>query len=60
VWSAADIGADTSKLGAAGARAKLNKLFVPVKEGVCEIIEGESPEEAAVALALKLREVRLI
>ncbi len=60
VWSAADIGADTSKCGAAGARAKLEKLFVPVKEGVCEIIEGESPEEAAGALALKLREVRLI
>ena len=60
IWSAADIGADTSKCGAAGARSKLTKLFVPVKEGKCEIIEGESPEEAAVALALKLREVRLI
>lgn len=59
-WSAADIGADKSKLGAAGARAKLMKLFVPVKEGKCEIIGGESPEEAAVALALKLRETRLI
>ncbi len=59
-WNAQDIGADPAKLGAAGARAKLLQLFVPVKEAKCEIIEGESPEEAAVNLALKLRETRLI
>jgi electron transfer flavoprotein beta subunit len=59
-WTAPDIGADTSQLGAAGARAKLLKLFVPVKEGKCEIIEGENPEDAAVNLALKLRESKLI
>ena len=59
-WTAQDIGADTSQLGAAGARAKLLKLFVPVKEARCEIIEGENPEDAAVKLALKLREVKLI
>jgi electron transfer flavoprotein beta subunit len=59
-WNAQDIGADPSKLGAAGARATLLKLFIPVKEGKCEIIEGESPEEAAENLALKLREARLI
>jgi electron transfer flavoprotein beta subunit len=59
-WSAQDIGADTAKLGASGARAKLQQLFIPVKEGKCEIIEGESLEEAAEALALKLRETRLI
>ena len=59
-WTAQDIGADTSQLGAAGARAKLLKLFVPVKEARCEIIEGENPEDAAVKLALKLRQVKLI
>ena len=59
-WTAQDIGADTSQLGAAGARAKLLKLFVPVKEGKCEIIEGENPEDAAANLALKLREAKLI
>lgn len=60
VWNAQDIGADASKLGAAGAHTKLLKLFVPVKEGKCEIIEGESPEEAGTNLALKLREAKLI
>ncbi len=59
-WNAQDIGADPAKLGAAGARAKVLKLFIPVKEGKCEIIEGESLEEAAENLALKLRETRLI
>jgi len=59
-WTAQDIGADTSQLGAAGARAKLLKLFVPVKEARCEIIEGENPEDTAAKLALKLREVKLI
>jgi len=59
-WTAQDTGGDASQLGAAGARAKLLKLFVPVKEAKCEIIEGENPEDAATNLALKLREVKLI
>jgi electron transfer flavoprotein beta subunit len=60
VWKPADIGAEASQIGAAGRRAKLLKLFQPAREGKCEIIEGESPEEAAVNLALKLREVKVL
>ena len=60
VWNAQDIGADASKLGAAGARTKMLKLFIPVREAKCEIIEGENEEEAAFNLALKLREIKLI
>ncbi len=60
IWKPADIGVDPSQLGAAGRRAKLVKLFQPVREGKCEIIEGESPEEAAVNLALKLREAKIL
>ena len=59
-WNAQDIGADSSKLGASGARTKLVKLFTPVKEAKCEMIEGENPEDAATNLALKLREAKLI
>ena len=59
-WKASDIGADAAKCGAAGAKAKLTKLFQPVKEGKCEIISADTPEETGVALALKLREARLI
>ncbi len=37
-------------------RANLLKIFIPIHEGVCEIIAGESPEKAAENLALKLKE----
>jgi electron transfer flavoprotein beta subunit len=60
VWNPADIGVDPSQIGAAGRRTKLLKLFQPVREGTCEIIEGDSVEEAAVSLALKLREVKVL
>ncbi len=60
VWKPADIGVDAAQLGAAGRRAKLVKLFQPVREGTCELIEGESPEETAEMLAKKLREVKII
>jgi len=59
-WGPQDIGADTSKIGAAGARTKMLKLFIPVREAKCEIIEGENEEEMAINLALKLRAVKLI
>jgi len=60
VWKPADIGVETAQAGAAGRHAKLVKLFQPVHEGKCEVIEGESLEEAGVNLALKLREAKLL
>jgi electron transfer flavoprotein beta subunit len=60
VWKPADLGLDTAKIGAAGRRAKLDKLFQPVRESTCEIITGETPEEAAANLALKLREAKVL
>ncbi len=60
VWKSADIGVDASQIGAAGRRAKLVKLFQPVREAKCEIVEGESPEEAAANLAQKLREAKIL
>ena len=60
VWKPADIGVDPSQLGVTGRRTKLLKLFQPVREGKCEIIEGESVEEAAANLALKLREAKIL
>lgn len=53
-WNAQDIGYS------AKARNKLVKLFVPVHEGKCNFIEGETPEEMGVNLTLKLRELNLI
>lgn len=59
-WKPADIGAEPARLGAAGRRSKLVKLYQPVKEGKVEIISGQTPEEAAANLALKLREVKVL
>ncbi len=60
IWKPGDIGVEPTQTGAAGRRAKILKLFQPVHEGKCEIIEGETPEEAAVNLALKLREAKVL
>ncbi len=59
IWKPADIGVDPSKIGAAGRRSKLMKLFQPVREGKCEVVEGETIEEAAVKLAVRLREAKV-
>ena len=60
IWKSADIGLEPSQIGAAGRHSKLNKLFQPIKEAKCEIIEGETPAEAGANLAVKLREAKLL
>ena len=60
VWKPADIGIDVSKIGVAGRRLKIRRLFQPVHEGKCDFAPGETPEEAAVNLALKLREAKVL
>jgi electron transfer flavoprotein beta subunit len=59
-WAPGDIGVEPSQIGVAGRRTKLAKLFQPVREGKCEIIEGESPDEAGTNLANKLREAKIL
>jgi electron transfer flavoprotein beta subunit len=59
-WSAADLGLDGGKVGAGAAREDLLRLYIPRHEGRCEIISGDTPEEAAVRLALRLREKKII
>lgn len=60
IWTPADIGLEPAHVGAGGRRLQLLRLFQPVSEGRCELIEGETPEEAGVNLALKLREAKLL
>jgi len=59
-WTPADIEAEPSRIGATGNRIDMLKLFQPVHEGICEIVEGETPEEAAANLAQKLRGAKLL
>jgi len=60
IWKPQDIGVEPSQIGAQGRRTKLAKLFQPVKEAKCEIIEGENVADAAVNLAIRLREVKVL
>jgi electron transfer flavoprotein beta subunit len=59
IWKPADIGLDSSQIGLAGRKAKLLKLFQPVKESKCEIVSADSPAEAGVKLAERLRVAKL-
>lgn len=59
-WTAADIGADAAKMGTAAAHTEIASLFVPTRDTTCEVITADSPAEAAIKLALKLRETKVI
>jgi electron transfer flavoprotein beta subunit len=60
VWTHTDIGIDSSQAGKQGRRLKLTRLFQPIREGTCEIVEGETPQEAAENLALALRKAKIL
>jgi hypothetical protein len=46
--------------GLSGIELKLLKLFQPVRQGKCEMIDGETIEEAAIKLAHRLREAKVL
>ncbi len=60
IWGIDDIGVSASEVGAKGRKSHVEKVFKPVKETKCEIIEEETEQEAAVALALRLQEENLL
>jgi electron transfer flavoprotein beta subunit len=60
IWKPQDIGVDPSQIGVSGRHLKLVKLFQPVKEGKCEIIEGDNAADAAAKLAVRLREAKVL
>ena len=58
--SAEELGLDPSTVGAAGSRLKLERLFIPAVEGEVELMEGDTPQEQAQALAAALREAKIL
>ena len=60
VKSAPDVGLDAGEIQVVSSRRKRERLYVPVKGGVCEIIGGSDEIRQAAALAQRLREARLI
>jgi electron transfer flavoprotein beta subunit len=51
-WHAADLAA----AAVTSPRSRTMRLFIPEKQVNCEMVDGNTPEEAGVALALKLME----
>ena len=60
VRSAADIGLDSAAIERVSGRRVRERLFVPVKQGRCEMIAGADELAQATELAQRLREARLI
>ena len=60
VWGAADLGISPDVVGAGAVQMEVTKFFKPVFTGSCEIIEGETLEEAGEKLALRLREDKIL
>ncbi|MBI2755833.1 MAG: electron transfer flavoprotein subunit beta/FixA family protein [Chloroflexi bacterium] len=56
-WGAGDLGLDA---GALAPKLTLERLFVPVTDTKVEIMEGDTPEDQATALAKKLHDAKLI
>jgi electron transfer flavoprotein beta subunit len=60
-WSAADLGVDAGSVGRHGAAVRWTRIFAPPpREGTVEIIDGDSPEAIAAALADKLMAEKVI
>jgi len=60
IWKAKDIGVAPHEIGNKGRRIELLKLYKPIRESKCEIIERTTLEESAVALAQRLREAKIL
>jgi electron transfer flavoprotein beta subunit len=60
IWKPADIGLTPEELGKAGSRARMVELFQSAREVECEIVDGETPEEAGANLAQLLWEAKII
>ena len=60
VWKAGDLAVDAARVGAAARRLEVDDLYIPQRESRCEFIEGETSEEKAEHLALRLRELKVI
>ncbi len=55
-WTAADLGIEVENVN----QFEITKMYEPVHESKCEILEGGSPEEKAAKLVGKLKETKAI
>jgi len=59
-WKSGDLGVDAGAVGAAGARLKLERLYIPEKEGKAEIMDAETPADQAKQLVEKLKAAKIL
>jgi electron transfer flavoprotein beta subunit len=59
-WALADLGVEPSRVGPAAHRLVLTDVVLPTRESRCELLGGETPAEQAAALAVRLRELKVI
>ena len=60
IWKPADIGVDAFKVGVAGRRVRMVKIFQPAHVSKCEMVVGANEEDAGKNLAKKMAEARLL
>jgi electron transfer flavoprotein beta subunit len=60
IWKPEDLGLEASAVGAPGRQLAVTRVFLPVFEATCEIVTGETVQEAAENLAVRLREERIL
>jgi len=60
VWRHSDLDLTADQASVSGQKVKLVKLFKPVCDIKCEMIQGATPEEMGANLAVKLRESNLL
>jgi electron transfer flavoprotein beta subunit len=60
IWKPADIGLESETCGVRARELRATNLFLPVFEATCEIVGGDTVQEAAQNLAVRLREERIL
>ena len=60
IWKPVDLGLAPEECGAQARRLRATSLFLPVFEATCEIVGGDTIQEAAQNLAVRLREERIL
>jgi len=59
-WNASDIGVDLSQIQERAGCLQLQRLYIPVNQRECEVVQGKDGAEAAANLANRLRQAGLI
>lgn len=60
IWKASDIGVTPEQAGEKGRKCKLARLYQPKREGKCDIVGGNNPEETVANLVSKLGSAKVL